>query len=324
MTVLRQLFAAFQKVWMPTEITPLVRRLAWASVISQVAIVATGGAVRLTESGLGCDTWPKCVNDSWTATSATALHGAIEFGNRLLTFVLVLIAGLMVLSVLRMRRERPDLLRLALVLVFGIVAQAVIGGISVLVKLNPFIVGLHFAVSALLIIAATALLERVQRGQSFSSIPSFGLRILSALVVFSACGTIILGVLTSGAGPYAGHIGDTPDANIVRNGLDAVLLQHLHSYPAYILLAALLLELLALRGAKHPAATRATLWALGAVCVQAMVGIAQSRLGLPKPLVEIHLILAATAVALLTWQQITLRRLPERSQQAGAAASQRA
>src|SRR6478672_11001167 len=100
--------------WLPTTVDRRVRVVAWASLVSQTLIVGTGGAVRLTGSGLGCPTWPRCTPESFVATPEMGIHGIVEFGNRLLTFVLVIIAILAFAFVVRMRRERPELMRLSI------------------------------------------------------------------------------------------------------------------------------------------------------------------------------------------------------------------
>jgi len=123
--------------WLPSTTDLRVRVFAWASLVSQILIIGTGGAVRLTGSGLGCPTWPRCTEDSFVSTPEMGWHGVIEFGNRLLTFVLVIIAVVMLVLLLRLRKERPELFRLSIALGLGIPGQAVIGGITVLTNLNP-------------------------------------------------------------------------------------------------------------------------------------------------------------------------------------------
>ena len=130
----------------PTHVTRRVRLFGWLNLAAQILIVGTGGAVRLTSSGLGCPSWPACSPDSLIATPEMGIHGAIEFGNRLMTFVLVAIALSAFLAVVRIR-ERGDLRRLALWVGLGVPTQALIGGLSVLTGLNPYVVGLHFVVS---------------------------------------------------------------------------------------------------------------------------------------------------------------------------------
>lgn len=288
--------------WLPTTVDRRVRFWAWASLVAQILIVGTGGAVRLTGSGLGCPTWPQCTPGSYVALPEQGIHGVIEFGNRLLTFVLVIIAIAAFVHVLRMRAERRDLFRLTLILGLGIPAQAVLGGLTVLTGLNPYLVGAHFVLSAVLVVFATVLVVRVRFGprQRPRVVPA-GVVALAHVTSLLVAVTVVVGVLTTGAGPHAG------DAKTPRNGLDPAILQHLHSYPGYAtfgLTIALLIAASALR------AQRMRTWTLGLLAVeiiQIIVGIAQARLGLPEILVGIHMVLACVLVAAMTAVVLALR-----------------
>ena len=141
---------------------PSLRRLAVASLVANVGIVVTGGAVRLTGSGLGCPTVPRCTEDSLVATRELGVHGAIEFGNRLLTWVVLLIAVATLVSAVRARGQRPGLWKLALALLLYVPLQAVIGAVTVLTHLNPWVVMLHFLASMPLIALATVLVRRTR------------------------------------------------------------------------------------------------------------------------------------------------------------------
>ena len=125
--------------------------LVWASLVANVVIVVTGGAVRLTASGLGCPTWPRCTDASFRPHGSLGIHGAIEFGNRLLTFVLTAVVVTTFVAVVRARPRRGDLVRLTGLVVLGIPAQAVLGGVTVLTGLNPWTVAGHFLLSMLII-----------------------------------------------------------------------------------------------------------------------------------------------------------------------------
>lgn len=281
--------------WLPSVVDTRVRVAAWASLVSQILIIGTGGAVRLTASGLGCPTWPRCTEDSFVSTPEMGFHGVIEFGNRLLTFLLVIIAIVMFAFVVRMARERPELLRLSIVLGLGIPAQAVLGGITVLTNLNPYVVGLHYLLSILLVGLAAVLLYRVRHGkktdQWASPTPVRGL----AVALLVALGvSIVLGVLTTGSGPHAG------DAGAARNGLDSALLQHFHAWPSYIVLglSVTLVGLSLLAGVGTARFRRTAIAVLSIVGVQIVVGLVQARNGLPEILVGIHMVLAAVAAAL--------------------------
>src|SRR5215218_8338060 len=137
--------------WQPTE--AVLRGTFLAALVANVGIVVTGGAVRLTASGLGCPTFPRCTDDSLVVTREMGGHGLVEFGNRLLTFALS--AVVVVAVVVAWRAARRDLLRLALLLFGGIVAQALLGGVTVLTGLNPVTVMAHFLLSMALVAVAT-------------------------------------------------------------------------------------------------------------------------------------------------------------------------
>ncbi|GAA1695648.1 COX15/CtaA family protein [Microcella alkalica] len=288
--------------WLPTTTDRRVRFIAWASLVSQTLIVGTGGAVRLTGSGLGCPTWPRCTVDSFVATPEMGIHGLVEFGNRLLTFVLVIIAIVAFTFVVRMRRERPELLRLSVALGLGIPAQAIIGGITVLTNLNPWIVGFHFIVSAVLVALATAFVVRVYRGPAGALEPLpravRPLAIATAVIVWI---TVLVGIVVTGSGPHAG------DGGAARNGLDSEFWQHVHSWPAYASFAgSILLLLFAVR--TGPDLLRTASLALVAVeLIQIAVGLAQARLGLPVVLVGVHMVLACVLVAVMTLVLLSLR-----------------
>jgi len=286
--------------WLPQSVTRSVRAWAWTTWVVQVLIVVTGGAVRLTASGLGCPTWPKCTADSLVSTPEMGIHGVIEFGNRLLTFLLVIVAIATFLAVVRMRKQRRDLFVLALVIGLGIPAQAVIGGISVLMNLNPYIVGLHFVVSAVMIVLATMLVSRVYGLGTLTG--SSVVSRLAWLVAVLQTATVLVGILVTGSGPHAG------DAESPRNGLPSELLQHIHSYPAYAaLLCVVGIAFYAWRAGRRDVLRVASiLFVINAV--QAGVGVAQSNLGLPELLVGLHMLLACLVVSATTWLVITARR----------------
>jgi cytochrome c oxidase assembly protein subunit 15 len=223
------------------------------------------------------------------------IHGIIEFGNRLLTFALLVIALLTLVTVLRSKDEGRNLRVPAVALILGIVAQAVLGGITVLVQLNPWIVGAHFVVSGILIATAAVLLRRGLKLEK-TEVSSLA-RINSASIVLVGWITVLVGVAVTGAGPHSG------DADTPRNGLDLEIWQHYHSYPGYALLGLIVLQVWLTRDLKG--SIRLVLWLLVAnVAVQAIVGVIQARTGVPPLLVAIHLLGASTAIALLTLQRV--------------------
>ncbi|HEV7950884.1 MAG TPA: COX15/CtaA family protein [Glaciihabitans sp.] len=291
-------------LWLPDTIDSRVRVFAWLSFAFQIVLIGTGGAVRLTASGLGCPTWPRCTAESFVSTPEMGIHGVIEFGNRLLTFVLAFIVIAAFLSVIRTRKQRRDLFVLTLLQGLSIPLQAVIGGITVLTGLNPYIVGLHFIISIVLVSLTTVLVYRVYRGPRGTT--TFAPRTVHVFVHVAAglvLITVLMGILTTGAGPHAGDI-DTP-----RNGLDASLLQHFHSWPAYALLAVTVaLVLVAARIGSPLEPLRRYLIALLTIeLVQMTVGIVQARLGLPELLVGVHMVLAGVLVAAMTAVVLSLR-----------------
>lgn len=274
---------------LPTSIrSRVVVVVTWLNLIAQIGIVGTGGLVRLTASGLGCPTWPRCTEDSFVNTPEMGIHGVIEFGNRLLTFVLLAIVVAQLVVLWKSRRQRRDLWRLSIALLAGIPVQAVIGGISVWTQLNPYVVGLHFIVSAILVSTASVLLSRLKERAEPSllrDVPvlSWAIGLLTAIVV-------TIGVLTTGAGPHAG------DADAPRNGLDGEILQHFHSWPAYTVVG-----LIAFAALRSPALQRKWwLAVLGLYGGQITIGIAQSRLGLPIEFVAVHIVLSMIVVATVT------------------------
>jgi len=290
--------------WLPSGIDRRVRVFAWLSLVAQTLLIGTGGAVRLTGSGLGCPTWPRCTTDSFVNTQEMGIHGIIEFGNRMLTFVLVIVAVGMFLSILRFRAQRRDLFVLALLQGLSIPLQAVIGGITVLTGLNPYIVGTHFVISIVLVALTTVLVYRVYRGpRGFAKFAPAWFTAVTHFSTLLVAITVLLGILTTGSGPHAG------DATTPRNGMNSEVLQHLHSWPAYALVGTtLFLVIAAFTGGDRFVPVRRWLLALLAVeAVQVAVGITQARLGLPELLVGIHMVLAALLVSAMTATVLSLR-----------------
>jgi heme a synthase len=287
---------------LPSTVDARIRGFAIATLVAQILIVGTGGAVRLTGSGLGCPTWPRCTDDSFVTTPEMGIHGIIEFGNRLLTFVLIAIAIVMFVLVLRIRRERRDLFVLALVIGLGIPAQGVIGGLSVLTNLNPYVVGLHFVLSVVLVVLSTVLVYRVYAGPrgARASVPLWYSALTHATSALVAI-TILVGIITTGSGPHAG------DSGASRNGLDSELLQHVHSWPAYATLAATILLFVAALRLGHRRLARFTGILLAIEAVQVVVGLTQARLGLPEILVGTHMVLACCLAAAMTAVVLSLR-----------------
>ncbi|WP_341242169.1 COX15/CtaA family protein, partial [uncultured Nocardioides sp.] len=263
----------------------------WASVVANIGIVVTGGAVRLTGSGLGCPTWPRCTDESFTPHGELEFHSAIEFGNRLLTFVLVAVAVLLFVAALRTGRR--ELVRLSVLLGLGIPMQAVIGGITVLTDLNSWIVSLHLLLSLGLVALSVRFLQVLDRPVPPARGPAVALAwgvVATAWVVF------YLGTIVTGAGPHAG------DAATERNGLDPAQWSQLHADAVFLLLGltiGLVVTLLVQR-APRPA-VQAALVLLGLELAQGTIGFVQYFTDLPVLLVGLHLLGAAVLSASVTW-----------------------
>lgn len=277
----------------------------WASLVSQILIVVTGGIVRLTGSGLGCPTWPKCTQESLVTVPEMGLHGVIEFANRLLTFVLALIAILTFLSIVALGKKlRKGLFIPALILGLGIPAQAVLGGITVLTQLNPWLVGAHFVLSGYMIAVASVLVFRALPPRHVAV--SHGVWRTATPIAVIGTITVLVGVLVTGAGPHSG------DEFSIRNGLDLELWQHLHSYPAYLLLLLALIQLGLLSkrdrvGLERSYQLRVSSWLVIVLIAQAIIGVVQARLGVPPVLVALHMLGASVLCALLTFQWLAIR-----------------
>lgn len=288
--------------WLPTRIDGRVRALAWANFVGNVVIIATGGAVRLTGSGLGCPTWPTCTPESLIPTQELSYHSIIEFGNRLMSPVLGLLALALLVFVWRLRAERRDLFALSWIVMGGILAQALVGGITVWTGLNPFIVGFHYVASLSLVCVTAALLVRLHTvpGPRERAVPRW-YAITTHVTTLVLAVTIVFGVLTTGAGPHSG------DAAVGRNGFEAEVLEHVHAWPGYLLLAlTLVLVVAAWRGALP---TRGWITALLVVeAVQIAVGIYQARNGLPELAVGVHMVLASLTAAAMTVVVLRLKK----------------
>lgn len=287
------------------DATRWVRPMGWATLVANCVLVVTGGAVRLTGSGLGCPTWPRCTEESYTPHGELTMHAAIEFGNRMLTFVLVAIAVATFLVAWRTRRS--DLLRLSTLLAFGIPAQAVIGGITVLTDLNPWVVSFHLLCS-LAIIALSVRFLQVARAPVGP--PARGGLLPLAWAMFAAGWAVLyIGTIVTGSGPHAG------DEDSVRTGLDPLQVSQLHADAVFLLLGLTIGLVLALRAVGAPRqAQRAARVLLGVELAQGAIGFVQYFTDLPVVLVGFHLLGAALTSAALTWALLTVRH-PQSSRQ---------
>ncbi|WP_231915994.1 COX15/CtaA family protein [Microbacterium karelineae] len=340
-------------------ISPALKVFAWLSFLAEVVIIGTGGAVRLTGSGLGCSEWPLCTPDSLVPTAAMGIHGIIEFGNRTMTGLVGILAlavlllalhaaggrrsllpavlfavGGIVLAVgayvaftaagasgavpmsvvllvaaiagavhsLIITPVRRDLLTLAWIVLVGVMAQAVVGGSAVLTGLNPFVVGFHYASSLALVCVTAAFLVRMSAvtGPRELAVPR-GYAILVHITSLVLALTIAFGVLTTANGPHSG------DEYVQRDGFDASVLAHVHSWPGYAL-AVLALVIAGVAWARD-LPTRAWSGAfVGALAIQIFVGIWQANTALPPFLVGVHMVLASLTAAAYVVVVLRLKR----------------
>jgi cytochrome c oxidase assembly protein subunit 15 len=260
----------------------------------QSALVVTGGAVRLTGSGLGCPTWPECTPGSYTPVPYQAegqLHAWIEFGNRLLTFALLLSALIAVIYVLRTGRK--DLRSLAAVQVLGILGQGVLGGITVLTDLHPLPVAGHLLLSMFLIAGATSIYSRRHEPRFKVAAPTKTLSLISQLHIVVAFVVLILGTLVTGSGPHAG------DEKTQRFGFDIRSVAILHA-DAVIFLVGLTIALLV--AASVTKSTKKAIYIFFAISLaQGGIGYAQYLTGIPEILVAAHLA-GATIFWIAAWR----------------------
>ena len=283
----------------------------------QAGIVVTGGAVRLTGSGLGCPTWPRCTPGSYTPVPHQAqgtLHSWIEFGNRLLTFVLIISILAAVIGVVRWRvqykegRERRALDWFAAGQLLGVIAQIVLGGFTVLTHLNPAAVGAHFLLSIVILAASLSLRQRMLRKPQadVSGTSRILIRILLGLTVI----VLTTGTVVTGSGPHAG------DDKAPRYHFDPQAVSWLHADAVIALIALTFALILLMRSTEDMAhrsfiLRRATLFFF--ICLaQGLIGYIQYFTGLPEALVAAHL-LGADLVWLGIWNLAYSGRVLSRS-----------
>ncbi len=263
--------------------------------VLQTLLVLTGGAVRLTGSGLGCPTWPDCVSGSIAPVPHQAqgtLHSWIEFGNRLLTIALIVVIFAAIFGAVRWGRSRADwrwIRNLAVIQFLGIVGQIVLGGITVLTKLNPFSVSAHFLLSMLLIGAALSLRERMI-GKARTRVAPTTLWLIRTLLGLTAL-VVTLGTVVTGSGPHAG------DIQAKRYHIDPRTISWLHA-DSVIALISLTIGLLLVIRVSESDANRSFIGGKVALFItlcfgQGVIGYIQYFTHLPEALVAAHLLGAA-------------------------------
>ncbi|MFI7295803.1 heme A synthase [Streptomyces sp. NPDC050121] len=270
--------------WTPTPRT--VQRAALFALVMSVVIVVTGGAVRLTGSGLGCPTWPKCTADSLTATSAMGFHGAIEFGNRMLTYVLCAAVGWAIIAARSEKPYRRSLTRLGWAQFWLVMGNAVLGGIVVLVGLNPYTVAAHFLLASALTAVATLMWQRTREGDGAPEpVVGTSVRQLVWFLVGASALLIAVGTVVTGSGPHAGD-----SSEVERMPLDWETVSKLHAVLAWIVVTltfALWFVLKAVDSPKGPLDRVRDLFLV--LLAQGVIGYVQYFTDLPEALVGVHM-----------------------------------
>ncbi len=312
MTVLPPLDAPTTSTIAPRWLLNIFR----ANLVAQIGIVLTGGMVRLTGSGLGCPTWPECVDGSLlpTARQEESWHKVIEFGNRTLTFLLAILAIAAIIGALMWNRRnkragsgsRRSIVLLAAVPLIGTAVQAVLGGITVLTGLHPAVVAGHFLVSIGIIAGVTILVDRAHDPGDQPVVPLVHgiVRGLASGLIVLAFVIITLGTVVTGSGPNSG------DADVsTRFGIDQRMAAWMHADTVFLFVGLLIGLLVALHLVDAPQKALRRAWILAGLTVaNGSLGYLQLATGLPWLVVGMHMLLAC-----LVWVTVIRLRLAMRS-----------
>jgi cytochrome c oxidase assembly protein subunit 15 len=267
------------------------RALRWsttAALVVSIVIVFTGGLVRVTGSGLGCPTWPTCDGASLAPSAELGIHGVIEFTNRMLTTVIVIAVGWVIVAARLQRARVRSVTRLAWSQFWLVVANAVAGGITVLLQLNPWVVALHFVLAMALLATTTLTWHRVHEDRAVEPQPlDANVRWLAWTLTLTTAALIVVGTMVSGAGPHAGDSADIPRMQLDWTGVAIV-----HGILGTLVLVLAIAMLAATRGAgqRDRLVRRRLVVLLIVMGLQAVLGVAQAFTGLPETLVSLHLL----------------------------------
>ncbi|MFX4287209.1 COX15/CtaA family protein [Janibacter sp. G349] len=289
------------RTWLP--------RLLLLNLIVEVGIVVTGGLVRLTGSGLGCPTWPECVPGSYVPTveQEEGIHKLIEFGNRTLTGLLGFVALALLVALYRWARDRRELVVGTWVVMAGILAQAIVGGITVRTGLNPWIVAFHFLCSMGLIAVSSWLYwrQRQPSGATRSLLHPLVARLQWLLVAVAAV-VLVLGTIVTGSGPHSGDA-DTP----ARTGFDPRTISWLHADAVMLFVGICVAVWLGAKLTQRTAGPDRAWWVVLIVTLaQGLIGYVQYVTKLPEVLVLAHMLGASLLVVAIT-RAIVLSRTTE-------------
>lgn len=303
--------------WQPTP-----RQLAWvclAALVVNVMIVVTGGAVRLTRSGLGCPTWPTCTAGSLVPTAKLGINGIVEFTNRMLTGAVAVPVGAAIIASMRVRPKRRDLRLLSWSLFLGVVAQAVIGGISVRTHLAPVWVATHLVVSMMLIAAAFTLWVRCREtGGPVRATVQPALRNLGYVLTGVVGALIIAGTIVTGSGPHSGARPTDPGSQ--RFPISPANASQFHADLVFLTVGLTVALYFALKATSAPGHIVRAVRDLFAVCMaQGVIGYVQYFSHLPVLLVGMHMFgaclvwIATLRVLLLMREPVTAAAVPSQT-----------
>ncbi|GIH99880.1 COX15/CtaA family protein [Planobispora takensis] len=291
----------FRSVWAPTAGS--MRWWALTAVVVNAGITVTGAVVRVTGSGLGCPTWPRCTPDSFVPAAhegISPINTVIEFGNRLLTFLVLVVAVACVLAARRLPSRRRDLVRLAWIQPYGVALQAFWGGVVVHTALNPVTVSVHFLFSVGMMAAAWMLYARAGEGDGpVRPLVRRDIRALGHVLVGAVLVLILAGMVVTGTGPHSG------DEMASRFDFDIETVARIHADAAYLVVGLTFALMFALRVTDAPGrARRAALVLLGVELAQGIIGYVQYFLAVPAFLVGLH-VLGATLVWIFTLRAVS-------------------
>lgn len=307
--------------WGPRRRARVAAFVFWGNLISQIGIILSGGAVRLTGSGLGCSTWPHCEPGQFTPelTMASGIHPFVEFGNRTLTGVLSVFAVAVLLVTWRwLGHKGVGFRRLAWVPLIGTALQAMIGAFVVWFDLHPGLVSPHFLISPLLGAVSMVLLVRLYDGDGRRrlAVPARAVTVFVPLAVAGLL-VLVLGTIVTGTGPHSGDAGD-----VTRIAMDPVIAARIHAIAVYVFCALLAVLLVVLHRARaRREAIVAAWWLVALTLAQGAVGYIQYFLGLPELVVFLHMIGAALFSATIAWVGARLVTWQETDSAASAAGS---
>jgi heme a synthase len=289
---------------------PWARGILIANLVGEVGIVVTGGVVRLTGSGLGCPTWPECVPGSFTPvrTDESSIHDLVEFGNRTLTFAVAILAVVSLYAVITQWPHRGRLQLLALGVLAGIPAQAILGGITVLTGLNPWLVAGHFLLSMILVALSTALVRgsRDEVSGPGQLVVHPVARVVAIITSLVGALVVVLGTVVTGSGPHSGDA-----VSPARTGFDPRLVSWLHADVVMLFSGLVVATLVAvLITGRSPEVRRAWWVVLGVTVAQGVIGYVQYFTALPVVLVLLHMLGASLLVVTLTWGVLATRHNP--------------